>query len=384
MVHERKRKFSKEELILLVASSITMSRDTPALFAQTDADKVAIKKYISRMTDSKIFRKSSYEKKLLRLTTTAVNRLQTDNPDLYEFYMTYTSNNRPGRTPRHVDAQCKAAEVNCMMYRAGIKIASEKPSLIDIEEGRSQPYLEGDAFFYLRKELIFDVEQEKQRAQTARGCGVLLSPGLTGVVYRLTTSDTIFRFASELESIQRALEVLRHASQKKPDAPIKDALVIGNGYDSLIDLVHAKKKAHARTRGFGDLLEGRERLPVSIRYVPMGLAGVEPLRVITEFTEDEIVHRSFSSQEIALAEGLRCDAVVQMESSQLKCYEFISGNLTKIVRAKNSTPEGGEVGLVCLKQQQPFLQQLFEGVTTRFRTYDDCVLTADLFMKGGD
>ena len=56
----------------------------------------------------------------------------------------------------------------------------------------------------------------------------------------------------------------------------------------------------------------------------------------------------------------------------------------KIVRAKNSTPEGGEVGLVCLKQQQPFLQQLFEGVTTGFRTYDDCVLAADLFMKGGE
>ena len=112
------------------------------------------------MKDSKLINKlpSGF---VYTLTKQGLEQLQLELPDWYEFYMQYSSNNRPGGNEAHKTTSLRLSEVHSLMQVCAIKFGPQKPSLESIHNGgsKNKPY---DNVYYMLKELKYEKRSKKQ------------------------------------------------------------------------------------------------------------------------------------------------------------------------------------------------------------------------------
>ena len=105
-------------------------------------------------------------------------------------------------------------------------------------------------------------------------------------------------------------------------------------------------------------------------YAEMSANGVRQLEFLSYFTEDDCKRLCFSNEEIAAAydSQTRADGI----TNGLKCFEFMSANVSKLAYVKKYYAEKmSEVGIICWAFQVEFVKEFFGGDVPNIRVFVD-------------
>lgn len=280
-----------------------------------------------------------------------LEQLQTELPDWYEFYMRYSSNNRPGGNEARKVTSVRTSEVHALMQICGIKIGPQKPSLENIHNGQSKnkPY---DNVFYMLRELKYEKSQQEARTSTSRATGVIFSRGINALVYNCY--DTPMKLSkpcereTHLHMVPLSQELFEEGTFRTP----KDAIFIAKDDEAALQIINTNNGS----RMIGDAIKSSKLTGQTFRYIPLNRDGAEYLKRLTDFSEQAIISSLFSESEIKAAKDLGVgDAVV----GNLICYEFVSCNVTKIIEAFNRHADDIlKIGFVIDSRQLEFIHRL--------------------------
>lgn len=166
------------DIICNLAASIRTSYTAIHLYGKCSSTE---SRCLRKMKNSKLINKhpSSF---IYTITKQGLEQLQLKLPDWYEFYMQYSSNNRPGGNDAHKTTSLRLSEVHSLMQVCDIKFGPQKPSLESIRNGgsKNKPY---DNVYYMLKELKYNKTQQEARTNTSRATGVVFSRGINALVY---------------------------------------------------------------------------------------------------------------------------------------------------------------------------------------------------------
>ena len=338
----------KNEIVGLVGAGVMVKRNT--INALHPSQKY-IDKTVSELYSDGILRRAPG--KVLRLTQRGISLLDGDERRLY---MALSSGDRPGQDKAHVDAMTRASDCLCMMYSAGIPTEfyknefefqnmSVEPSYITSFEFKSvEP-----SKFVLKKELN-EVGQRCGRVNGSRSSGYLFAPGITATVVSSAGRNLQLTHNGDFED---ALHCVSTAKQMfndiayTGDREYQSIVLCPSDADCLRILSHRTER-HTLAAAMSDVRQTHQEY----RYIPVNPDGVMSLRYIAEHSQDEILHRLFSADEIAAAKH-PFDAVV----NGLHVVEFCSCNITKLMRVARRE----DVGVVCFEWQYDFVEQLWGG-----------------------
>ena len=325
--------------------------------------------------------KASTIEPAIRLKAEGKAFLEEADPDLYEFYrgLAGVKDKKIGNTESHIRNQLKAGDIHYELMRAGVSIGPEKPSAIAIRTGQA-PKLSPDArVFYLNKEQKLLEEQYRIRTATtsAESSGLLISPGLTGFVYRVKSAGTRLNGRVEYQNNNLGVNFIRCVSNRQfKENNTKESLIIGDDYALLLEManLHDPKRTLHTRKTFGDVFETHNITDSDFYYVPIGGRYTDLLKIATLYPHEELLKRLFTEEQIEAAkakEGLPCPCDAYIETidrngdlRQILCYEFITGNISRLARIRHAYKNNDKInfnylGFVCAEPQVPFLKAYF-------------------------
>ena len=412
-----KRSLFTHEMFLLCAVGLCITRDAIFKLEESEQVKKAISQQLLRMTNrgeivkgqlndeekKKRRRKSTsnsdkacldIKKDAYRLGTEGVEILKSSSPAIYDFYSKYAEQRHNCFDKDHLRPNKRAGDVVSIMYKAGIKIGPQKPSLMDIEKGICPPLNQEEKTFYLRREQKREEGQREDWLRSSRSCGMVITPNLTGLVYRIDSNDHSFSGSNEKKAAIRARNIVSRAYQTHKTYLLRDGLIIGDSYDDFLlfmkDTLTASsihvKNVHDAVAKPSQL--GGEKDHLNIRFIPFDYHGVTLLKILSSYSDDEIKRAVFSDKELLFDRSMRCDAYI--ESRNIECYEFLSSNMTKMESVKKRCQGKYEnLGIVCFDFQKDFIKELFETETSsadkiHFRVFRYDMIKNDLegFFNG--
>lgn len=373
-----KSSFANELLYVLAASNF-VSRQTVLAMNKDNYTSEYIKKYIRGMINDGLLSASVYDKKheyALKLRKHGIATIRQKDDKIAVYYLNATNGNRLSTDKTHMDPSMNAGDIHYMMLRAKIKFGTQKPSIMEIlKDGAEQNQAE-DKTFYLLRDLKTSTAQKKTSATISRGTGLLVTPALTGIVYRVR--DPNMKFVNKTERIvnirmKSAIKTLYQVDYA--DIPQK-AIVIGNDMTTAYDLMQAPPANIPKQQTlWHGIYHHPDALAAEVVFLPLTIEGARQLELLTTYNHEDIVGKVFSEREAKAAIGRPCDAY--LENANLECYEFITANLTRLAQIKRLyIDEGGKretrkehLGFACLEYQKPFLRQYFAGLPLRFRQF---------------
>lgn len=108
----------EKSVVCNMATSIRTSRSVLHIYGKINSSQT---RCVNRLKEKKIIKElpSGF---IYTFTKQGIDLLERDYHDWYEFYMRYTSNNRPGGTETHKAASIRISELIAMMQVCDIKI----------------------------------------------------------------------------------------------------------------------------------------------------------------------------------------------------------------------------------------------------------------------
>ena len=126
------------------------------------------------------------------------------------------------------------------------------------------------------------------------------------------------------------------------------SIIIGTQKDMLSALIPADKGGK---KSLYYALQGRSYAGAHLHFV--SAAGTtRELQLMTTYTMPEIVSYAFSHEEIAAANTSSAEASI----NGLDCYEFLSGDLSKLMWIKRAYSDVSRVGIACWPHQVDFIR----------------------------
>lgn len=260
------------DIICNLAASIRTSSSAIHLYGKFPSTE---SRCLRKMKDSKLINKlpSGF---VYTLTKQGLEQLQLELPDWYEFYMQYSSNNRPGGNEAHKTTSLRLSEVHSLMQVCAIKFGPQKPSLESIHNGgsKNKPY---DNVYYMLKELKYEKTQQEARTNTSRATGVVFSRGINALVYN--TYDTPIKLSKpcERETKLHMVPLSRDLFEDGTLRAVNDAIFIAKDDEAALEIINTNKNF----RMIGDAIKSKTITGQTFRYIPLSRVGAEYLKRIT-------------------------------------------------------------------------------------------------------
>lgn len=358
------------DILELLAVSIRANRE--ALATLRGEDSQYLRNTISRLTREKMISVSKTPWWSIRLTSKGVALLAEINEPLADFYLRYSCNNCPGGNPTHKRAQCKASEVVALAKKAGVLTGVEKPARGDIGAGKLRPE---QPALYLMKELKFEEGQRVGRAQISRATAVLLSRGISALVYNVQGDNLTINRAPETSANYHAAALRLDVCEPQAGAvDISRSIIVGYNYDVALGLIEkpdelGRQDSERKTKTLHTAIKDRAITKTDMLYLPLNRGGVMCLQLLMHYRPSEIQRLVFTEAEIAAAkQSGRGEAVVK----GLQCFELVTMNLSKLLRVKEQYEAGVEnVGFVCLESQADFVKRAMQTESVPLRIIKD-------------
>jgi hypothetical protein len=175
---------------------------------------------------------------------------------------------------------------------------------------------------------------------------------------------------SEMENNIRLRQFVKKVYDEVPKemANITDSLIVGDSYDFALEMLKSvtSGKNTRVTKTIGDAINNRKLTETNFKYIPLTMQGAELLYYLTRLTDAEVKSKVFAPEEINVAqkEHPKCDAVIK----QMRCYEFITSNLTKLSYIKKNIPDDESIGIVCWEPQIEFIKS-YLSCNLKFRAF---------------
>lgn len=294
------------------------------------------------------------------LTAKSLQLLSRTNKKLYAHYMNFSNDNHPGGSRAHIEGFRKASGALACMAQAGVRIGIEKPSLQDITDKKAPKLPLETPTFYLNKELRYEWEQKIIRGQQTRSQGILFSRGLCAQVYNaMNIQEITIPSNIERERNFRMVQTAKELYQVAPTAEVRDSILIAYDDDCALELLRPPIK-RAKKKTLGTAVWDGSLTRTDFHYIPMNEWGICLLRLLTSYTQDEILSMCFTRQERDRAQQTKeGDGIIsrnQPGSQSLVCYEFVSGNVSKLARIKRHYEGHYEtMGIICTQAQRDFV-----------------------------
>lgn len=351
----------KDKILLNIASSVKSSTEVLPLLSESRRYR---NRAIQEMEERKLLKKNGNKGASLRLSKEGVELLRKTDPRLYDFYMRYSSSNKPGGTQAHLASYERASIVHAVLSEGGVLIGPQKPALSELQERGAQKLTSRTAAFYQNKEIRFGNEQRKSRAYAGShtSVGTLLSRGFQGLVYYLSDKQTEIHPNIERESNIRVIQLGREVYSDLPFENPKLSLVLAESEDAILNSIKNQSSSNKKVKLLGEAMISKRVTGTEFLAIPKGKSGISLLHLITSYNEKEIMSVCFSQaeQETAFQER-KGDAVIQASlGTKLYCYQFINCNINKLYKIKETHEDLSEVGIVCLEEQVNFLCNFFD------------------------
>ena len=289
----------------------------------------------------------------LRFTLEGINYLQEKRECCYSFYMQFSNNNHPGGTSKHLLTNLRASKILICCAEAGVAIGPQKKSLSELEELNAR-YNQEQLLFYLNKEIKVDKEQMVTRSTLSRSTGIILSPGITGLIYNSLDAPLQLNRVAEKEANIRATIIRQKVICNAPQEPIKDSIILFDDDHTACRIIETRRKTKAKSL-IGDAINDKNVTRTNFRYIPCTKEGVTSLGLITTYTQQDFIDMCFTEEERQKGMSIGADA----EIKSLACYEFLSCNITKLAMVKNTCGDISKIGIVCWEGQVEFLKEFF-------------------------
>ena len=351
-----------DSILYLIATSVRTSREACELI---QGNTNYMRSMLSKMKAAGLISTARGTVWSARLTQKGVDYLAEKNPKLCEYYLNYSSQNHPGSTPAHVDAQCRTSEVLCLMKKAGVKIGIEKPSRQEIICHVQKPIPPDEGVFFMGKELRKAPEQKVGRAQISRATGVLISRGMTALVYNTQEKELLLNRTAEKSTNYQAVALRNEVSASRQVSDLQYSIVVGYDYDVAKQLFLAEYLSKNKRRSVADAIKDRTLTGTDFCFIPLSKAGVVQLRLMHRFSPQDICGIVFDeAQQRAGRERGDCEAVI----NGLRCFELLTMNLSKLYRVISVfANELDEIGFVCGEEHVEFIKSIYPNSKINLR-----------------
>lgn len=287
---------------------------------------------------------------LISLATAGRELLQEKAPDMYAYYMAASNNGHPGGTANHKRLREQAAMAAVTMLCSGIQIGPCKPTPQDVRAGRAPRYELSPPQYFPWRELL-PPDAKEARENVSRSTGVFISPTTRAVVYSLPRGqDFLLAERAEYSAHHRLILHMRQLYAVTDLAgQTARSIIIGTPSDMLAALTPCDKGGK---KSLYYALQERSFAGAHLHFAPAVGASPE-LQLLVECSSAEILFRAFRSEEIGAASHLHGpEAYVK----GLHCYEFLSGDLSKLMWIKRAYKDTSQVGIVCWPHQVDFIR----------------------------
>jgi hypothetical protein len=289
---------------------------------------------------------------VISLAATGRDLMQSRAPAIYAYYMAITNNGHPGGTEHHKRLREQAATAAVTMLCSGIQLGPCKPPVQDVRAGLAPPYTLSPSQYFPWRELV-PPDAKEAREHVSRSTGVLITPTTRAVVYSLPRGQE-FLLADRAEYVAHHRLVL-HMRQLYAATDLSQqtarSIIVGTPEDMLSALTPSKKGGK---KSLYYALQEHSYAGAHLHFV--AAPGTSPeLQLLAESSPIEIMHRAFTPGEIAAASTSVAEACIK----GLDCYEFLTGDLSKLMWIKRAYPDTSRIGLVCWPAQKDFLHKLF-------------------------
>lgn len=370
----------KGKILYLVACSIRADRRALDMIGSS---KGLVSKSLTELKQAGLINVTTGADRTVTLTAKGLSHIARTAPDLHRYYMEYSNDNHPGGSRAHIEAFRKVSGALACMAQAGIRIAIDKPSLQDITAGVA-PKLDTDvATFYLNKELRYEWDQKIIRGQQSRSQGIVFSRGLRAQVYNMMKAQTITIPAKiERERNYRLIQTAKELYQSPTSVETTDSVLIAYDDKSALEMLKPPVGT-AKRKTLSAAVWDRSFTRTDFRYIPMNEWGISLLHMLTNYTQEEILSACFTPDEREQAHKAKAgDGIIHRaptDSEGLICYEFVSGNISKLARIKRWY-EGrfDQIGIVCTQAQREFVLHFLNVSRLNIRTLPDNQISGQL------
>lgn len=277
----------------------------------------------------------------------------------YDEHVAY-SDGYAGRSKAHRERCVRTSEVITMAKRAGLKVGPENIALRDINSGAKPKNHIGEKTLYQNKELRYEKGQLESRLITSRSHGILVTPGITGLIFNTGNMDSLLRITLESEMNIRAAATVRELYEmpESKKVVIDSDIVIYESQQAFQKVINRSMQYDAsvlvnkrRMRPLSEIIIDPKLMRASVRAIELSANGATMLQVLTSIPQKMIKRLMLSKSEIERAEGYAdwCDGITE---SGLHCVEYISSNITKLIGARRRLQK---IGVVCTEEQRQFL-----------------------------
>lgn len=309
-----------------------------------------VRKCLRELTEEKIVKESkSAGFKSYALTLRGETFLREQDQKMFSFYKNYFGN--PGRTQRHKDIYRRLGYVTAMLEVAGCSIGTDKPSLAETKISGVTLSRKVNTFYSLRE--LREDQQRESRTNMSRASGVIFSDAGSAITYACCGDTMVMNRMCELETLellkQSMYSVYAHVEE------IQRAILLVPDDSNMMRLIESTEKNNY----IGNLLpcKGKKGIRIPFYYIPMMRFGCVTLKRLLNFSNDQFKRMCFTADEMKAAQEQGVgDAIIK----GLICYEFVSSNISSLIRIREQHAENmSGVGIVCDVEQVPFVRLFF-------------------------
>lgn len=352
---------------ILTVITLCSTADKDILTATLHPNANYVRNMITHLIEKGLLAYRGDKKKNLRLTAKGLELLKENNEASYNLYMQYSCNNRPPSDAKHHDPNRRLTGVVACMVKADIAVGTEKPSLEEVRTGQVPKMQPDKATFYMGKEARGDYGQQRSHTHKSRSTGYFFTPGLNALVYN--AMDNAMHLNPREECHINIVSIYLRDSLYTINGrifPPKDTLLFFKNDASALKVLNEPRPTNIKKneKTLAEIVQDPTLLETEMRYIPTNETGIITLRILSKYTQEEILNKCFTADERAAAKNQGYgDAVI----NGLTVYEFISSNISKLMEIKN-TADLSKTGIVCWEEQFDFITKFLAPELTYFRT----------------
>ena len=238
-----------------------------------------------------------------------------------------------------------------MLEVAGCSIGTDKPSLAETKISGVTLSRKVNTFYSLRE--LREDQQRESRTNMSRASGVIFSDAGSAITYACCGDTMVMNRMCELETLellkQSMYSVYAHVEE------IQRAILLVPDDSNMMRLIESTEKNNY----IGNLLpcKGKKGIRIPFYYIPMMRFGCVTLKRLLNFSNDQFKRMCFTADEMKAAQEQGVgDAIIK----GLICYEFVSSNISSLIRIREQHAENmSGVGIVCDVEQVPFVRLFF-------------------------
>lgn len=354
---------TKDTILFLLSCEYKSNKQVLSLLS--DGPDYILRDKIKWLKENGYIKVSKTRPPELKLSKKGQDLIKERTPKQFQFYMFVTNDNQPGGTTSHIEIRNRNIRALTLMQQANVLIASQKPKYEDIVSEKAAMH-RNETSFFLSKELRYE-DQIRNRVQLSRATGVFFSHGIIAPVYCCADAKTIRLSSTTEKELKSQISGIAKTIYKIDPAPhITDAIIISNNDEEMLSIASQKINRAGKTKYIGDAIEDRTITETNFRYIPYTQLGILLLSIQAKYSERELNEVLFTKEQIQAAENQNFgDAVIK----GLTCFQFITGNLTRMSMIKRNVKNLDNIGIVCCDEQADFLIRFFEKPNLHIRKY---------------